>query len=45
MNLKEAIAKLEPLGDKNRREWNVKNGAGKPRLSASRRAISARSPD
>ena len=29
MNLKEALAKLESLGDEKRRAWNVKNGAGK----------------
>jgi len=29
MNLKEAMAKLESLGDEKRRAWNVKSGAGK----------------
>jgi 3-methyladenine DNA glycosylase AlkD len=29
MKLKEALAKLESLGDEKRRAWNVKNGAGK----------------
>lgn len=29
MNLKEALAKLESLGDEKRRAWNIKNGAGK----------------
>ena len=29
MNLKEAVAKLESLGDEKRRDWNIKNGAGK----------------
>lgn len=29
MTLKEALAKLEALGDEKRREWNVKNGAPK----------------
>ncbi|MCG3128628.1 MAG: hypothetical protein CHACPFDD_03517 [Phycisphaerae bacterium] len=29
MNLKETLATLESLGDDKRREWNVKNGAGK----------------
>ena len=29
MNLKEALAKLESLGDEKRRAFNVKNGAGK----------------
>lgn len=31
MNLKEALAKLESLGDAKRRDWNVKNGAAKAR--------------
>ena len=29
MTLKEALTKLESLGDEKRREWNIKNGAGK----------------
>jgi 3-methyladenine DNA glycosylase AlkD len=29
MTLKEALAKLESLGDEKRRAWNVRNGAGK----------------
>jgi len=29
MTLKEALAKLESMGDEKRRAWNVKNGAGK----------------
>lgn len=29
MNVKEALAKLESLGDERRREWNVRNGAAR----------------
>src|SRR5262245_8528287 len=29
MNLKEALSKLESMGDEKRRDWNIKNGAGK----------------
>jgi 3-methyladenine DNA glycosylase AlkD len=29
MNLKDALAKLEALGDEKRRAWNARNGAGK----------------
>lgn len=31
MNAKEALAKLEALGDEKRRDWNIKNGAAKGR--------------
>lgn len=29
MNLKEALARLEALGDEKRREWNIRNGAAR----------------